>query len=118
MKKTDLLNCPDWLMEAETINEDVEFINEIIVWKSGTFKSGTWKYGFKRIGFCKWPVYYNSVTKVVKIGCKQDIVSNWIAWFQSDQTFDTPRNTPEFKLISNSFLLAKLAIELEQINQI
>lgn len=33
MKKTDIQNCPQWLLDAITIDEDVQIINGEIVWK-------------------------------------------------------------------------------------
>jgi len=42
MKIKDLPNCPEWLSDADTINEDVEMINNTVVWNSGTWNSGTW----------------------------------------------------------------------------
>ena len=82
-------------------------------WKGGTWKDGTWKDGFIQIGKCKWLVFYNYKKQIVKIGCKENSIANWVDWFNSDDEFETKRNTKEFSEIYNSFLLAKLAIELE-----
>jgi hypothetical protein len=45
MQKIELEHCPEWLLKAVTINEDVALIDGEVVWKSGTWESGTWKGG-------------------------------------------------------------------------
>jgi hypothetical protein len=80
-------------------------------WKAGTWKDGTWKAGFKKIGFCKWNVYYNSKSNLIKIGCKIKLIDAWETFFNSDEFFETKRNTKQFQNIYKSFLLAKFAIE-------
>ena len=46
MKKTELKNCPSWLLEADTLEEDVEMgYDNKIIWKGGTWKKGVWKRG-------------------------------------------------------------------------
>ena len=45
MRKTELENCPQWLLDAHTENENVEIVNGNVVWHSGTWHSGTWDNG-------------------------------------------------------------------------
>jgi len=46
MRKQALPNCPQWLLDAHTIGEDVDYgVYHIIIWKGGTWKDGTWKDG-------------------------------------------------------------------------
>jgi len=36
MKKTELKNCPQWLLDADTLNEDVSFDKYgTLIWHSG-----------------------------------------------------------------------------------
>jgi hypothetical protein len=42
MKKTELKNCPQWLLDANTENENVEIVDGRLVWYGGTWKDGTW----------------------------------------------------------------------------
>ena len=186
MKKTKLQNCPKWLLDANTINEDVEFVDGVLTWKNGTWKNGTWESGTwedgvwedgtwesgiwedgvwedgtwkdgtwesgtwedgvwedgvwedgtwesgtwedgvwedgvwedgtwkdgvweggiwwhgiweggKRKPMCKWSVYSTSVG--VMIGCKEKTIKEWDDWFASDETFETQRNSEQFKNI-------------------
>lgn len=43
MKKNELENCPQWLLESKTENEDVEIVNGKVIWKGGIWKGGTWE---------------------------------------------------------------------------
>ena len=46
MKKTELANCPQWLLDADTENEDVDFdMYGILVWSSGNFRGGDFRGG-------------------------------------------------------------------------
>jgi hypothetical protein len=51
MRKTELKNCPQWLMNASTKNEDVDF-NEygVFVWRGGEFLGGEFLGGYFRGG--------------------------------------------------------------------
>ena len=42
-----------WLMNADTINEDVEVKDGILIWKYGVWKSGFWEGGTWEGGFWK-----------------------------------------------------------------
>jgi len=65
----------------------------------------------KKIGHCKWSCYYSA--NLIKIGCKIKTLKEWDDWFSSDATFDTKRDTEQFRKIYKSFLMAKAAIEIE-----
>ena len=46
MRKTELPNCPQWLLDADTENEDVDFDTwGILIWKSGNFLGGDFRGG-------------------------------------------------------------------------
>jgi hypothetical protein len=45
MKVKDLENPPQWLLDAWVDNEDVEIIDGVVVWRSGTWCDGTWHGG-------------------------------------------------------------------------
>jgi len=44
MKKTELTKEQQkkfkWLMDADTLNEDVEVIDNVLIWENGTWKDG------------------------------------------------------------------------------
>jgi hypothetical protein len=41
MKKSELKNCPEWLVKADTFNEDVDWdIYGNLIWKGGEFRGG------------------------------------------------------------------------------
>ena len=45
MKKTELDNCPKWLLEASTEDEDVTIDGSIVNWHGGTWNGGVWNGG-------------------------------------------------------------------------
>ena len=45
MKIKDLKNAPEWLREAKVRNEDVEIIDDVVIWKDGIWEDGIWKDG-------------------------------------------------------------------------
>ena len=45
MRKTELKNCPQWLLDAHTENEDVDFKCGILVWHGGNFWGGDFRGG-------------------------------------------------------------------------
>jgi len=139
MKKTDLKSCPDWLLKADTLDEDVEMdyggiiiwkggiwedgtwedgvwedgVWEAGIWKDGTWEKGIWKAGYKRIGQCKWRCYYNAVSGYIWIGYMEKTIKDWDLFFESDEVLKTPRDTYEFFKIHQSYLVAKAAMEAE-----
>ena len=51
--------------------------------------------------FCKWT---NSIIgNKIQIGCKQKSIEEWELFFNSDDVFETPRNTDDFKQIQAVF---------------
>jgi hypothetical protein len=52
MKKTELVNCPQWLLDADTKNEDVDFDScGILIWRGGNFIGGNFMGGDFRGGY-------------------------------------------------------------------
>ena len=45
MKKNELENCPIWLLEANTKDEDVEIIDGKVIWNDGIWEDGIWNDG-------------------------------------------------------------------------
>lgn len=126
-----LIPTDHWLTKARVLDEDVSISDGRVTWENGTWKGGiwedgiwkdgtwergiwkdgTWKDGYKQIGFCKWPVLWSK--DLVKIGCKDKTYKEWDLWFDSENTFETPRNTEEFRLIHNSYLAARAVRVIE-----
>ena len=79
------------------------------VWHDGVWQRGTWHDGYKKVGFCKWKVFYCKDS--IKIGCYEKTIQEWDLWFAGSEVYKTPRDTDEFKRIYESYLLAKFAIE-------
>ncbi len=121
MKKHELENCPQWLLDADTLNEDVRWHssdNTILVWEGGYFRGGEFLGGYflggeflggEFLGFTpskKWTV------KVFKngeigIGCKTKTIKAWDRWFEGDEEFSSPRNSEDFKYIKSHWELCK-----------
>ena len=57
--------------------------------------------------YCKWSVTYKSDLNTIKIGCKEKTIEQWDEWFKSDEVFDTPRNSDEFKRIKANYEAVK-----------
>ena len=45
MRKTELPNCPQWLLDARTEYEDVVVEDGILVWGAGNFRGGNFRGG-------------------------------------------------------------------------
>ena len=50
MRIDELTNAPKWLLEADTINADVDIVDGVVVWRDGEwlqgiFEEGIWAYG-------------------------------------------------------------------------
>ena len=47
MKKTELKNCPQWLLDANTTDEDVDFDKYgVLIWRGGEFRGGEFLGGY------------------------------------------------------------------------
>lgn len=57
--------------------------------------------------FCKWSVSHSHDYKEIYIGCKKNTISGWDKWFKGSETFETKRNTKEFKQIYANYLAVK-----------
>jgi len=53
--------------------------------------------------WCKWCVSYKPDGSIV-IGCKAKTIAQWDEWFSGTETFETERDSDEFKRIRASFL--------------
>ena len=50
--------------------------------------------------------------KIIKIGCKEKIIDEWVEWFEnSDEVFQTNRDTDDFKRIRAMFYAHKAYVE-------
>ena len=45
MSKHELQGCPQWLLDADTENEDVEIIDGVLHWLGGVWHGGVWRDG-------------------------------------------------------------------------
>ena len=142
MKKTELKNCPEWLVKAKTYTEDVDIVDGRLIWKNGTWEAGTWeagtwKGGLWENGFWKAGTWINGTWEngfwengfweggtwkagiwkngTWEAGTWRDGTweSREIQQYVAVEVFSTRRNTEEFKLIYKSYLFAKSAIELD-----
>jgi len=132
---TGKINKDHWLAKARVYNEDVHIDkrNFIIweggVWKSGRWEGGRWKGGIWKDGIwiggiwkggissptrCKWHVLIDSKENKIHIGCESRTVEEWDAFFASDDTIETERDTEQFRRIEKAYKVAKYALELEQ----
>lgn len=75
-------------------------------WNGGNWEGGTWEDGFKLIeGYSKWAMFYS--INEIEIGCKVKTTAEWDEWFDSDEVYETDRDTEEFELIYQDFLRVK-----------
>ena len=51
--------------------------------------------------FCKW--VHSIIGNKIQIGCKQKTIEEWELFFNSEETFETKRDTDEFKQIQAVF---------------
>jgi hypothetical protein len=55
--------------------------------------------------YCKWN--HSIVNNKIKIGCKSQTIEEWDLFFESDEIYETKRNTDEFKQIEAVYLAYK-----------
>jgi hypothetical protein len=55
--------------------------------------------------FCKWS--HAIIGNKIKIGCKEKTIEEWDLFFASDETYETERNTEDFKQIQAIYLAYK-----------
>lgn len=77
------------------------------IWMDGTWYRGTWLGGLEYNFRCKHKIGINCKTNQIKIGCKIKTIKEWDKWFAGKETYETERNTEEFKLIYENYLKAK-----------
>ncbi len=63
MKIEELANCPHWLKEAVTENADVDIIEGVVHWHSGTWHSGVWENGVWETGLWKGGTWKHGLWK-------------------------------------------------------
>ncbi len=75
------------------------------VWYGGAWRGGKWLNGFVFVETsCNCQLFLNNTTNEIKIGCKIKTAADWYKWFDSNEEYDTPRNSKEFKQIYKAFL--------------
>jgi hypothetical protein len=97
MRKTELENCPQWLMDARTENEDVVIEFGKVVWRGGTWWGGD--QGIR----CKWCIYITSDGQL-SIGCKTRTVQQWDSWFAGTEEYETKRDSDDFRRIRAAYM--------------
>ena len=61
--------------------------------------------------YCKWNITIIN-DKIIKIGCKEKTIDEWVNWFEnSNEIFETDRDTEDFKRIKSCFYAAKAHID-------
>ena len=96
------------------------------VWRGGTWYRGVWRYGQWDGGVWlggKWLGGASSVIRTkyaprildygdIQIGCKIKSAEQWLEWLDSDEEYDTPRNSEEWSEIEDAIRLACFKVEL------
>ena len=112
----DKTKWPEWLKDA-AISDDAEIeitgsgrvIFKHGVWRGGVWRGGEWRGGYEScIGRCKWCIAIKK--DIIRIGCKEKNVTDWDAWFASDDVFETQRDSEQFPLILQSYKNAKAVV--------
>ena len=55
--------------------------------------------------YCKWNI--SVLDKKIKIGCKTKTIEEWDNWFNSDEIFETKRNTEDFTRIYANYVAVR-----------
>ena len=84
------------------------------LWENGSWEGGIWEGGISSPTRCKWHVLIDSKENKIHIGCESRTVEEWDAFFASDDTIETERDTEQFRRIEKAYKVAKYALELEQ----
>ena len=61
MKISELENPPHWLKIASTLDEDVEIINGLVIWKGGIWECGIWECGIWEDGVWECGIWEDGV---------------------------------------------------------
>ena len=116
MKKTELANCPQWLLDADTENEDVDFdMYGILVWSSGNFLGGHFwgdKITRKPISIygLEWPIIITEIK--MQIGCQVHANDAW-ANFTDKEISRMHAKAADFWNTNKTFLLAICKNEMD-----
>lgn len=105
-------NCPQWLLDANTENENVEISKfGYVVWRSGEWQGGEWRSGEWQGGDSAIKSSCTILLKEngkIKIGCKlEKTIEEWDLWFASSEEFYIRRGTKEFAMIHANYLAMK-----------
>jgi len=131
MRKTELPNCPQWLLDANTENEDVYFNDYgVLIWRGGNFWGGDflggnflggnfWGEKISRapisiFGLKNWPVQITP-TKM-HIGCQHHDHSSWRN-FTDQEINNMAIGAGEFWRVNKAFLLSICDYEASLDNQ-
>ncbi|MGL5965495.1 MAG: hypothetical protein ACRCZ9_03160 [Fusobacteriaceae bacterium] len=101
MRKKDLPNCPKWLLDADTFNEYVEFLDGIIIWRGGQFLGGQFLGGEWLSDSAFTADVYNSVItkKCISWGCKYLTYQQLCDYIDGKIFFDTKKENPLYKYL-------------------
>lgn len=110
MKISELNNAPQWLINADTNDGDVDIIDGVVVWHGGIWRGGEWHDGVWYGGtWCggvwrggvwrggEWrggalykhsPYYTCAIGDIVKIGCQEKTRAEWDKIFSNAHEID------------------------------
>ena len=98
MRKNELVGCPQWLLDADTLGEDVAFNAEgVLIWSKGQFRGGQFLGGeflggqffgealtsnpITLVGF-RWSIY--GTPTCLHIGCQHHTHEVWESFSEGD----------------------------------
>ena len=83
------------------------------IWKRGTWEGGLWEDGlWEFVSLCKWSIRYSLDTII--IGCKTKSIPEWIGWLDTDEEYQTPRDSVQFEHIKDAILSIKFITDLKK----
>ncbi len=141
MKKQDLPNCPQWLLDSDTSDEDIGWdLGGRIAWNSGVWHGGDWRGGVWHWGVWHDGLWHDGIwhggswhggewhggasaprscyrpllnaNAKIRVGCKLKTAKGWIRWLNGTEEFSTKRGTPEFAQI-RAHILATITYQKE-----
>lgn len=80
MKISELTNAPQWLLDADTRDADVEIKDGIVIWHGGDWRGGDWwgeklTHNLWTVFGLKWPVTISPTR--MQIGCELHTFAQW-----------------------------------------
>ena len=73
MRIEELANAPQWLLDAKTVDANVEIVCGVVVWMGGTWQGGTWEGGTWEGGTWQGGLVYGSSNFVQRIASVQGL---------------------------------------------